>query len=183
MNPSGSTPFSDIADFKSEIAVINPPRADEIRDLFVQHFINREHPNVASRIATLRQFSDGPAYVGYLWDYLARREPVSESTVWARLSAIDANVYAMWDIHSESLIRIPNYWKLPKRSLVEATIETIHSGLAFLPEDLYIFDPAYSWCAVLTHEQTDAGDRYCLFALPTSATDAELTEEVVGSSK
>ena len=157
--------FASVEEFRAQITLVQGADAQAIRERFVQRFVNPAHATFQARIGELRAFSDGPAYVGHLWDYFASSEAVSESALWERIGKLDAHVYAMWDVHSATLIRIPDFWKFPKRSIVAGGLRTIRRGLAFLPEDVYLFDARYTWCGALTHEWI-AGGRYCLVARP-----------------
>ena len=107
-------------------------------------------------------FSDGLAYEGYLWDFLAEKRVVGEAELWRLVSGIP-DVYAMWDLHSAERVRIPNYFQLPRGTVIRSDPATLCRGLEYLPEDLYIFDESLTWGYALTHEYLD-DRRLCVWS-------------------
>lgn len=157
-----SAPFDTLDAFRAAVVVVPAQEAEQLRADFVASRLDPQYKAQASEALALRQFRDGLAYTGYLWDFLADKEVVQETTIWHRVSARDA-VFAMWDIHSTERIRIPDYFKFPKDAVLRADPESLGRGLPFLPEDLYLFDDTFEWAGALTHEWVD-DERFCVWS-------------------
>jgi len=157
-----STSFESIEAFEAAIRVVPSAEAEGLRARFIERRLDSQDAEQASHALRLRRFSDGLAYTGYLWDFLMDKHVVSEETLWQNLQCA-SDVYAMWDLHSTERIRIPDYFKFPRATVIQTTPATLRRGLAYLPEDLYIFDESCSWSAALTHEWPD-DRRFCLWS-------------------
>jgi hypothetical protein len=69
----------------------------------------------------------------------------------------------MWDLHASNRVRLPEYFRFPRGTVLEADPGTLRAGLQHLPEDLYLFDASSAWTAALTREDVD-GTRVCLWS-------------------
>jgi hypothetical protein len=156
-----ATPFRSFAEFSDAIHVLSGEASGQLRDRFVEHRVDHAHAKMQAGLR-LRQFADGLAYAGYLWDYLIDKRPLSEPELWQALAEIP-DLYAMGDIHSSELVRVQRDFLLPKGAVVHAEVQTLRAGLNFLPEDLYLFDESCAWAAVLTHEELGEG-RFCVWS-------------------
>lgn len=141
--------------------ILNGKNADELRRRFTEAFVNTASGYYKTAIREERLCSDGMCYLGYLWDCMKAPERVTEKRVTDTLSGME-KVYAMWDINSKDRILIPDYWKYPKRAVLELTKDELSAVLPTLPEDVYFFDGSFTWAFALTHEYNDKGGRYCL---------------------
>jgi hypothetical protein len=157
-----SKPFESLAAFEAVVGVAPPEDAEHLRATFVSRRLDPRHAEQAAEALRLRQFPDGLAYTGYLWDFLADKHVVSEEEVWRDLEPV-SELYAMWDLHSSERIRTPDYFKFPKATVLRTDSATLRRGLEYLPEDLYIFDATCAWAAALTHEWVD-DRRFCLWS-------------------
>jgi hypothetical protein len=88
---------------------------------------------------------------------------ISESAALQQLG-LASDLIAMWDLHAPSRVATPDYFKLPYGTVLRAPGELIIDGMAWLPEDLYLFDDSLRWTIALTHEWVD-GERYCVRAV------------------
>lgn len=149
--------------FLASIECLDAAQSTRIRDRFVSEFVDQSDRQFDESIRHRREFPDGEAYTGYLWDFIRARAIISEAELWERVTRREW-VYAMWDIHSSDRILIKDYWRFPKESvLIGRPPALIRSGQAYLPEDLYLFDDSYAWVAATTHDEMD-GKRFCLWA-------------------
>jgi hypothetical protein len=156
-----STPFDSLDAFAAAVEALPPDDADVVRHRFVAERVDmgkakaKEHLRLEAR-------PDGPAYRGYLWDFLAGSEVITEDQIWRRVEAVP-HLLAMWDLHSKDRVWTPNHFKFPKGTVLRAGPATLRRGLEYLPEDLYLFDDSCSWAGALTHEWID-DVRFCLWA-------------------
>ena len=141
------------------MTVLPTTESDSLRTAYVGQFINTASQHYQRYIAKYESFSDGLCYTGYLWDCLRQKRQATEEEIRTFL-AQKAHVFVMWDVHSQDRIRIRDYWKFPKRSVLSADAGDVLDSLRYLPEDLYIFDDSLDWTCVLTHEDVD-GHRLC----------------------
>ena len=141
--------------------VLDLDKSNSMREKYIKTFVNTDSDFYNKYIKTLKKFSDGLCYIGYLWDCFKQPNIISEKKL-NEIMNDKKNIYIMWDIHSSDRIFIPNYWKFPKRSVlfVEFWTDTIKKGL---PEDIYLFDETFSWSAVFTHETNSNDEPYCLY--------------------
>ena len=142
--------------------ILNGKSADELRSLFIEAFVNKKSEYYKSAIREMRLCSDGLCYLGHLWDCFKNPEAVSISFAKERLLAAE-KLYVMWDINSKDGILIPDYWKYPKRAVLEIRRDELDAVLPTLPEDAYFFDGSLEWTVALTHEYSEKNSRYCLF--------------------
>lgn len=148
--------------WKNSVEVLRGTAAEEIRQQFITAFIDTQHPRYTERIATLRDFNDGPYYTGYLWDYTISRQ-FANVDVALKVLASKSLVYAFWDLHSSERIRIADYWRFGRADVLLLTAEHLAHGLGYLPEDLYVFDSTATWAVAFTHEYSDDVQQ-CLIA-------------------
>jgi hypothetical protein len=137
--------------FAKRVSVVTGDRADGIRQEYIDRFVDTDSDWFRKRIAVLKAFTDGLLYTGYLWDCLIRWERIAEDHLFETLRALDV-VYVFWDLHSAERIPIERYWRFPKPSILELSASDLEAGLAYLPEDIYIFDERLNWSLILTHE-------------------------------
>jgi hypothetical protein len=152
--------FNSFTDFTAAVQILSAAQADVTRDQFITARVDPELVRKIPGALEIKQFSDGPAYDGYLWDFLAGKRVVSEEAVWDAVAGLE-QVYAMWDLHSAERVRIPGYFRFPRGTIIRTDPETLSRGLEYLPEDLYVFDESCGWAVVVTHEYID-GTRFCL---------------------
>jgi hypothetical protein len=107
MNATG-----ELETFRAHISELDDAESGRVRRAFIETFLNQAHPLFVDSIETLRQFSDGPAYTGYLWDFLRSPTVVDERELWTRIVQV-GELFVMGDVHSSELIRVPDYWKFP----------------------------------------------------------------------
>lgn len=150
-------------DFKTSVECLSSELSHQIRERFVDEFIDHSDPLFEETIGQFHEFADGRAYTGYLWDFIKSRVLIDEAELWSRVNRRDW-IYAMWDIHTSEHIRVEGYWRFPKESvLVSRPPAGVQNGQAFLPDDLYLFDDSFAWVAATTHDEIDR-KRYCLWA-------------------
>jgi hypothetical protein len=146
------------------VTILEERESDAIRARYLDAFVNKDSKVYRERISVLKDYGDGPAYRGYLWDCLKDAHVVSYETAMERLrESLDAG-YVMWDLHSSKFIKIESYWKFPKRSVLRVTLNKLPLFEKDLPEDVYVFDSSYRWTNVFTHEYSENGNRWCLNA-------------------
>jgi hypothetical protein len=157
-----TTTFESFDAFRAAVVILTPSEAHAVRARLVEARLDPEWKGEGPDQLELRPFDDGLSYTGYLWDYLADKEVVEEEEVWRRVDRMPT-VLAMWDIHSTERVRIPNYFRFPKGTVLRSQPKIIKEGLGYLPEDLYLFDESCGWVGALTHEWVD-GKRYCVWS-------------------
>jgi len=170
-------PFASFPAFSSAIEILPSGQAARIRTSFSAARLDPQHELEAADALRLREFSDGLAYTGYLWDFLADKRVVREHELWEIIDSLDY-VQVMWDLHSVDRVRIPNYFRFPRGTVISAPPHVIRRGLEYLPEDLYLFDSTYNWAAALTHEYLD-DTRFCLW----SGGEPERTSRSIGDQQ
>lgn len=168
-------PFPSLDAFEAAITFVAPDDAERLRATFTHKRLDPQHAERAKEALRPQQFSDGLAYTGYLWDFLVDKHVVSEDEVWNGLEPLP-EVYAMWDLHSSERFRMPDYFRFPRGTVVHAGPATLRRGVAYLPEDLYIFDATCDWAAALTHEWVD-DRRFCLWSGALTAMTADTAAE------
>ena len=147
-----------------KVSVLSAEFSNEVRARFTEAFIDVTSQYYRNRIARMLDFEDGLAYRGYLWDCLIAPRVINYQTAVSLVHGKDCTGYVMWDIHSTRYLRIPNYWKFPKASVVKIYLPDFRSVEHLFPEDVYIFDETLAWTCVLTHEYTEKNSRWCLRA-------------------
>src|SRR5438132_8338931 len=100
-------------EFKKRVSVITGDQARQLRQRYIERFVNTDSNHYQQYIAKTQQFSDGVFYTGYLWDSLKNVEVIPESET-RQEGLLDRMVYVFWDLHSSERIRIKDYWKFPK---------------------------------------------------------------------
>jgi hypothetical protein len=140
-----------LEEFANRVSVIEGDQADGIRQQYIDRFVDTDSDWFQQRIAVLKPFTDGLLYTGYLWDCLVHWERISEDQVLESLRTLDV-VSVFWDQHSAARIPVEDYWKFPKRSVLELSALDLGAGLEYLPEDIYIFDDRLNWSLIFTHE-------------------------------
>jgi hypothetical protein len=148
--------------FSSAIEILPTSMAEEVRRSFNAARLDPRYAREAADALRLHEFSDGPAYTGYLWDFLADKRVVRDDELWDLVRPL-ASVYVMWDLHSVERVLIPDDFRFPRGTVMNASPGVIQRGLEYLPEDLYLFDSSYSWAGALTHEYVEDA-RFCLWS-------------------
>jgi len=145
--------------FKNQLVILPTMNANILRNQYINRFIDTSKDYYIKKITHLKRFSDGFCYTGYLWDCLKESTLVSYEYI-TSISHLD-DVYVFWDIHSQDLIFIDDYWKFGKETILNVNYSVLIKNLEYLPEDLYIFDNTLSWTLVVTHEYVNFS-RFCL---------------------
>jgi hypothetical protein len=159
-------PVLSFEEFTARLTLLVGRDADDIRARYIAHFVDTTTTYYREHIARLSPHSDGLSYDGYLWDSLAEGRQVTENEV-RGVELLDHTVGVFWDLHSRDKIWTPagTYWRFPKRAVLQLQHRDLLAGQAYLPTDLYIFDPAMSWTLVFTHEW-DAFDQRIYLRAP-----------------
>lgn len=147
-------------EFKSKVEIMSKMDANHFRSEYIKKFIDTNHEHYKKYIETVRYFSDGECYTGYLWDCLIEYKATYFEEI-NKYRGILGEVLVFWDIHSKDRILIPEYWKFGKDNVLKLSFEALMNNLQYLPEDIYIFDESFKWTLVLTHEDNN-GDRICM---------------------
>jgi hypothetical protein len=150
----------DFKEFKAKLVVLDDMKGGELRDKYIEKFVNTNHELYKEQIQSKQEFLDGYCYLGYLWDYI-KAPVIIEKSYLEIIAKGMGNVYVFWDIHSCERIFIENYWKFNKDAVLKLDFETLLNGEEYLPDDIYIFDECMSWTLIKTHEDID-GKCYCL---------------------
>ena len=129
------------------------------RQAYLDAFVDTTSEHYNRYIASLRQFSDGVHYEGYLWDCL--RSPTRITVERFRHEVIrHPEVFVLADDHSRDRIPGAPLWPYPPYSVARFQPQTLLESLDTLPEDIYVFDSSVSWTLVFTHED-DGRRRIC----------------------
>lgn len=139
--------------------------AGEIRTRFVSDYVDVDSQYFEDRIATLKRFSDGEFYSGYLWDVIPNYTRISGEQA-ASLARSLGSSYSLWDLHSADKIWLPDYWKFPRDAVLKGPAIEIFHARPILPADLYIIREDFAICLVLTHEEEPHGVPIILEAAP-----------------
>ena len=150
----------DFIRFQEKVEILDKKRGKELRNKYINRFINTDHKIYKEQIQIYHKFIDGYCYLGYLWDCILNPIVIDEAKFEEKARRI-GKVYAFWDIHSCERIFIKNYWKFDKDAILNLEMETLMQGEEFLPEDIYIFDDSFAWTLIKTHEDIQ-GKRFCL---------------------
>lgn len=150
----------DFIKFKEEIKILDKKRGLELRNKYIDSFVNINHKLYKEQIQTQHKFVDGYCYLGYLWDYIVNPTVIDEINFEEKAKKI-GEVYVLWDIHSCERILIKDYWKFDKDTVLNLRMEVLLQGERYLPDDIYIFDNSFSWTLIKTHEDIRGG-RFCL---------------------
>ena len=147
--------------FKRTLRVLPPEDSLKWRECYIQKFIDHSSPFYEKNVLKLRKFSDGEFYDGYLWDCVINIQTITFDDFSSKLINLKSCVMAMWDLHSQDKIRVPNYWKFGRGDVLRVDSAILCEGLEHLPEDIYIFDETLSWTLISTHEYRDNNSRIC----------------------
>ena len=150
----------DFNTFEKQIKIIQNEIANKLRERYTYTFINTENEHYKKHILTLKLYSDGLCYSGYLWECLINPVVIRENEVFDFLCNYSGNVYVFWDIHSKDKILTENYWRFDKNAVLEFDSKLLIENCKYLPEDIYVFDDSFEWTYILTHEDKD-GCRIC----------------------
>ena len=149
-------------EFRNSVSIRLGEDADELRQRYIQAFVDVHAAGYIERVQRTQEFTDGRYYIGYLWDYLKQRTLISEDDALSKLTRKATPLHVLWDLHSSEMIRVPNYWRFPKYAVLDVPAADLIAGLTYLPEDIYVFDDTFEWSIILTHEDTKDGKRWCL---------------------
>ncbi len=133
------------------VPMVDPARARELRQAYIDRFVNQESPYYQSRIQTRHRYPDGLYYDGYLWDCFRHPQLIPDEEVLEELTRHD-RVYIMWDLHSDKKVWVENYFRFPKEAILVVPGRRVPEFLPLLPDDLYFFDDSLDWTVALTHE-------------------------------
>lgn len=150
----------DFEKFKNEVINLNEFEKKEIRNKYIEKFVNTGSEIYQKQIKEKHEFSDGYCYLGYLWDCIINPSIVEEEYI-ERLNIKDELVYVFWDIHSCERIFIKDYWIFEKDAVLQVKLKILLKNEKFLPEDIYIVDKNFAWTLIKTHEDIE-GKRYCI---------------------
>jgi hypothetical protein len=155
-----------LEEFRRAVQTVEGDEADTLRRRFVDRFVDTSKRGWKRILETTREYSDGIAYVGYLWDALARWERIPEDDLVTELERSSGDWVVFWDVNTSEYIHVPDYWKFPKSGILRARPATLAEGRAFLPEDVYFVPDDFGYALVATHEENPPGSRICVRALP-----------------
>jgi len=158
-----------LEELREAVEIVRGEEADSLRKRFVDRFVDTESTGWKRILERTREYKDGVAYQGYLWEALARWERMSEDDVLAELERADGTWLALWDVNTSENIFVPDYWKFPKSAILRGAPATLAAGRELLPEDVYFVPDDFAYALVLTHEHDETGRRRdCVRALPRS---------------
>ncbi|GLC30964.1 hypothetical protein [Clostridium omnivorum] len=140
--------------FKHKLTILTKDEAQNIRNKYIELFVDIHKEYYKKYIGALKKYSDGLCYTGYLWDCIKDVVVIDLQYVGAVSNKLNT-VYALWDIHTAERIFIEDYWKFGKDSILKLDFDELMKNLEYLPEDIYIFDENFNWTIVLTHEYID----------------------------
>lgn len=146
--------------FKEKIEYLHGKRKYNIREKYIDSFVNINCEHYIKFIKNTAQYIDGICYKGYLWDCIFNLNIITWDDIIAYKEKL-LKVMILWDIHPKERILIKNYWKFGKDSVLEINYEDIIDNINYFPEDVYIFDNSFKWSLILTHEYDDKGNRIC----------------------
>ena len=144
------------------MTILPKDQAETIRQLYIETFVDTEMDFYINNIQTLKEFSDGMRYTGYLWDCLKNAKSKSKFFCNDHLGR-QGELYVFWDLHSKDRIFIENYWKYPIDSVLRMNYDELRKLENDLPEDIYIFDDTFEWSIAYTHEDDLKGNRLLYF--------------------
>ena len=153
-----------IHDFVLSATVHDQGESARLRNLYVDAFVDVTSDFYKRNIGSLKQFSDGLFYEGYLWDCLKNAQVIQCNELCSSLRRNIRRTMVMWDLHSQKKIPVPNYWLFERDRIIEVTSDVLVDNVGYLPEDIYIFDEGMTWTLVTTHEHAANGERICIRA-------------------
>jgi hypothetical protein len=145
--------------------VLSKEDAAQVRNRFINMFVDTDSPFYRDRIAKLRRFSDGEFYTGYLWDVVRSYTRISEEQAAALARSLGSS-YALWDLHSADEILVPGYWKFPRDAVLYGPAADVYDARSILPTDLYIVRADFEVSLIFTHEDHPDGVPIILEARP-----------------
>jgi hypothetical protein len=151
-------------EFNSLMKIIDGIKAQEMRDNYIENFVNINSDIYKDNILKKKKYSDGLYYSGYLWETLLSATVINEKLLLDKMGQIKNELFLLWDLHSKEKIEIANYWRFPRDAILLGFAKDIISGLEYLPEDIYIFNNKFEWSYILTHESTIGDVRLCYLA-------------------
>ena len=125
--------------------------SNEIRNKYLNTFVNKHSDYYKNYIEQTKYFSDGYAYTGYLWDCF-KVISIIDTGVCEDILKDKTDLYVFWDIHSCERVCGERYWKYPKDNILSLSYEELKNEVGNLPEDIYVFDKSFSWSIAFTHE-------------------------------
>jgi hypothetical protein len=153
---------------RTQVEVVEGEAADALRRRYVETFVDTSSGGYRRILETTGTYEDGAGYIGYLWEALARWEHVDEEELVAEMEAATGIWFALWDLNTARNIFIPDYWKLPKASVLRGEPGVLVAGRDHLPEDVYYVPEAFDRSLVFTHEHDPNGTRrICVRAYPS----------------
>jgi hypothetical protein len=156
-----------VEQLRDAVEVVRGAEADGLRQRFVERFVDTDKIGWRRILESTREYVDGVAYVGYLWDALARWERMSEQEAIEELESSEGIWIVFWDVNTAEYIHVPNYWKFPKSAILRGSPGILAAGRELLPEDVYFVPEGFAYALVLTHEHDESGRvRDCVRALP-----------------
>lgn len=152
----------DFDEFSQSLTIILGTKSDEIRASYIEHFVDTTSDYYQKNIAITTSQNGEKYYFGYLWDCLKVSGLISEQQLYEKLRDMQQGLFFLWDLHSSKKILIKDYWKFPLRAVLSIKPDVLIQGMAYLPEDIYIFNSSLTWSLILTHEYFDDDRRWCL---------------------
>lgn len=151
----------DFTEFSRRMEVISDPEATKLRNHFITSFLDMDSEWYKTKIEERKLFSDGWYYTGYLWECIKKFELRRVIDILEALQLMDQTIYVMCDMHSNDSVRVQDYWKFPRESVLAGESKNLALGLGYLPLDIYIYDKTFDWTLILTHEHDDKGRTCC----------------------
>jgi hypothetical protein len=143
---------------QTQLEILSPEDSAFWRQAYIDAFVDTSSDHYRSYVASVRQFSDGFHYEGYVWDCL--RSPSCISIQRFRHEVLrHSEIFVMADNHSRDRV-FAQLWPYPTNSVVHFEPQFFLESLESLPEDIYVFDQSVAWTLVLTHED-DGKRRIC----------------------
>lgn len=148
----------ELESFKKHIQILSEPEANKYRTLYINKYIDTRSKCYTERVEKQYLFSDGLCYTGYLWDFLKTPSIIQESHL-DNYRRFLRDILVFWDNHSKDRIRINNYWKFGKKSMINLDYNLFLDNMKFFPEDIYLTDRELAWTIVFTHEEDIENNR------------------------
>ncbi|HET9493526.1 MAG TPA: hypothetical protein VFR15_04790 [Chloroflexia bacterium] len=147
--------------FKERLLILTGEDADRLRAAYVDRFVDMTTDH-ALQYETLREYSDGLGYTGYLWDTLKSCSTVireEEAILDREEQMLKRVVYVMWDLHTaEKWLTWPPPWIFRRDVVLKGRYQDILAGQAYLQNDLYVYDDSLAWTLIFTHEADESGN-------------------------
>jgi hypothetical protein len=94
-----------LEELRTRVEVVEGEAADALRRWFVETFVDTSSVGYRRILETTGTYEDGPGYIGYLWEALARWEHVDEEELVAEMEAATGIWLALWDLNASARIR------------------------------------------------------------------------------